>query len=54
MDDSYYRPWRMDAPSRFKLVERFGQNTEVYPDDVVKITYGRKVLYERNAVVSKA
>mgnify|MGYP006867954176 CR=1 FL=1 len=54
MDDSYYSPWRMDAPSRYKLVERFGRNTEVYPDDVVKITYGRKVLYERNAVVSKS
>ena len=44
----------MDAPSRYKLVERFGRNTEVYPDDVVKITYGRKVLYERNAEVSKS
>lgn len=54
MDDSYYSPWRMDASSRYKLVERFGRNTEVYPDDVVKITYGRKVLYERNAVVSKS
>ena len=47
MDDSYYSPWRMDAPSRYKLVERFGRNTDVYPEDVVKITYGRKVLYEK-------
>ena len=47
MDNSYYSPWRMDAPSRYKLMERFGRNTEVYPDDVVKITYGRKVLYEK-------
>ena len=54
MDNSYYSPWRMDAPSRYKLVERFGRNTEVYPDDVVKITYGRKVLYERKAEVSKS
>ena len=54
MDNSYYSPWRMDAPSRYKLVERFGRNTDVYPDDVVKITYGRKVLYERNAEVSKS
>ena len=54
IDDSYYSPWRMDAPSRYKLVERFGRNTEVYPDDVVKITYGRKVLYERKAEVSKS
>ena len=54
MDDSYYSPWRMDAPSRYKLVERFGKNTDVYPDDVVKITYGRKVLYERKAEVSKS
>lgn len=54
MDNSYYSPWRMDAPSRYKLVERFGRNTEVFPEDVVKITYGRKVLYERNAEVSKS
>mgnify|MGYP001135150009 FL=1 len=54
MDDSYYSPWRMDAPSRYKLVERFGRNTDVYPNDVIKITYGRKVLYERNAEVSKS
>lgn len=54
MDNSYYSPWRMDAPSRYKLVERFGRNTDVYPDDVVKITYGRKVLYERNAEVSES
>ena len=47
IDDSYYSPWRMDAPSRYKLVERFGRNTNVYPEDVVKITYGRKVLYEK-------
>ena len=47
MDNSYYSPWRMDAPSRYRLVERFGRNAEVYPDDVVKITYGRKVLYEK-------
>ena len=47
MDNSYYSPWRMDAPSRYKLVERFGKNTDVYPEDVVKITYGRKVLYEK-------
>jgi len=26
----------------------------VYPDDVMKITYGRKVLYERKAEVSKS
>ena len=32
---------------RYRLVERFGRNTDVYPDDVVKITYGRKVLYEK-------
>lgn len=54
MDNSYYSPWRMDAPSRHKLVEHFGRNTEVYPDDVVKITYGRKVLYERKADASKS
>ena len=54
MDNSYYSPWRMDAPSRYKLVERFGRNTEVFPEDVVKITYGRKVLYERKADASKS
>ena len=54
IDDSYYSPWRMDAPSRYKLVERFGKNTDVYPDDIVKITYGRKVLYERKAEASKS
>ena len=53
-DDSYYSRWRMDAPSRHKLVERFGRNTDVYPNDVVKITYGRKVLYERKAEDSKS
>ena len=54
MDNSYYSPWRMDAPSRYRLVERFGRNTDVYPDDVVKITYGRKVLYERKGEASKS
>ena len=44
----------MDAPSRYKLVEHFGRNTEVFPEDVVKITYGRKVLYERKTEASKA
>ncbi len=54
MNNSYYSPWRMDAPSRYRLVERFGRNAEVYPDDVMKITYGRKVLYERKTEASKA
>ena len=54
MDNSYYSPWRMDALSRYNLEERFGRNTEVYPDDVVKITYGRKVLYERKVEASKS
>ena len=35
-------------------MERFGRNADVYPNDVIKITYGRKVLYERKAKAAKA
>ena len=49
-----YSPWCMDTPSRMKLAARFGRSSDVYPDDVVKITYGRKVLYERKADASKS
>lgn len=54
MENSYYSPWCMDPASRMKLAARFGQASDVYPDDVVKITYKRKVLYEKKAETSRS
>lgn len=52
-NDSYYSPWSMDASSRRKLKECFGPGADVRPNDVMKITYGKKVLYAREGACVK-
>ena len=42
-----YGTWQMEAPDRRKFEEAFGRNEEYRPEEIVRITYGRSVLYQR-------
>lgn len=44
---SYYNSWNMVAADRRKFEKRFGRHAEYYPKEIVRITYARAVLYER-------
>lgn len=43
----HYHVWNIVATDRRKFKERFGKNTEYYPKEIVRITYAKTVLYER-------
>lgn len=45
--DGAYYTYRMAAPDRRKFEELYGRNRDYLPQDIVKITYGKKVLYKR-------
>lgn len=45
--DSYYTTYGMDAPSKRQFAETFGRNADLYPRDIARILYGKKVLYEQ-------
>lgn len=42
-----YPTWYMSALARGKYDELYGIDTELYPTDITRITYGRKVIYEK-------
>ena len=44
--DSYYNCY-MDANSRAEFRRLFGRTADLMPGDIVRILYGRKVLYEK-------
>ena len=41
-----YGTWHMAAADRRRFIERFGRNAEYRPEEILRITYGRSVLYE--------
>lgn len=41
-----YSTWDITAPDRRKFEEIFGRNSDYGPMDILRITYGRKTLYE--------
>lgn len=43
----YYSTYNMDAPGRREFEKTFGRSAELLPQDILRITYGKKVLYER-------
>ncbi len=49
--DSYYSDWHMDAPSRAIFHKTYGKPAQLYPADILRITYGKKTLYEKEALV---
>lgn len=46
-DDTDYSTYRMDAPTRRDFERMFGRNARLLSSDITRITYGRKVLYEK-------
>lgn len=43
---SYYHSWNMVAADRREFEGLFGRNADYYPQEIVRITYARNVLYE--------
>ena len=41
-----YSTWNMPASSRWQFDDLYGKGAEIYPTDITRITYGRKVIYE--------
>lgn len=48
IDDYDYSTWRMDARGRAEFTKLFDRSAHLCPSDISRITYGRKVLYEKN------
>lgn len=46
-DSTYYASWHMDAPSRKAFTEAFGRSADLHARDIVRISYAKRVLYER-------
>ena len=42
-----YSTWNMPCLARGTFEELYGRGAELYPTDITKITYGRKVIYEK-------
>ena len=45
---SGYSHWHMIAADRRRFFECFGRNAEYRPEEILRITYGRSILYEAN------
>lgn len=43
---SYY-DLNLDATDRKRFIEAFGRSARILPNDIIKITYGKKTLYEK-------
>ena len=43
-----YSHWHMIAADRRRFFECFGRNAEYKPEEILRITYGRSILYEAN------
>ena len=46
---SYYNAWGLTAADRRRFEELFGRYAGCYPQEIVRITYTRKVLYDAQA-----
>ena len=44
---SYYSTWEMTATDRRKFERIYGRSARYYPQEILKITYARKVLYQK-------
>ena len=42
-----YSTWNMPTSSRWQFDDLYGKGAELYPTDITRITYGRKVIYEK-------
>ena len=42
-----YNSWDIAAPDRIKFEETYGKHASYCPKDIVRITYGRATIYER-------
>ena len=42
-----YSTWNMPTSSRWQFDDLYGKDAEIYPTDITRITYGRKVIYEK-------
>ena len=49
---SYYT-YSMDAPSRSEFMKLYGKNAELWPQDIVSISYGKRELYRKEDVDGK-
>ena len=43
---NYYSSWNIVAADRYRFEKQFGRSTNYYPQEIVRITYARAVLYE--------
>lgn len=43
---SYYSSWNMVASDRREFENLYGRHAEYYPQEIIRITYARNVLYE--------
>lgn len=50
----YYGTWNIAAADRRRFVARYGRSADYYPQEIVRITYGRKTLYEADTGATKA
>lgn len=46
---SYYSTWSIVAADRRGFERRFGRSSDYHPEEILRITYGKAVLYEANA-----
>lgn len=44
---SYYSTWNMTAADRREFQQLYGRNADYYPQEILKITYARNVLYQK-------
>ena len=42
-----YSTWNMSPSARWQFEDLYGKGAELYPTDITRITYGRKVIYEK-------
>lgn len=45
--DSDYSTWNMDASGRAAFVHAYGREARLFPSDIQRICYGKKVLYQK-------
>ena len=48
---SSYSTWYIAAADRAKFEALYGRSASYYPKDIVKITYGKTVIYEKNVLL---
>ena len=46
---SHYNSWNIAASDRRAFAERFGRNADYAPEEILRITYGKRTLYEKPA-----